>query len=276
MQLEGKVAVVTGGASGIGRALARRLAAQRPRGVVVADLDAEGAEDVALGLAELGAAGAIGLGCDVSDADRVAAALVAARQAFGRVDLFCANAGVALGAGLSDDADAWERSFAVNVRAHIVAARLLLPEWIERGAGYFLATASAAGLLSQIGSAPYAVSKHAAVGFAEWLSITYGARGVRVRCLCPMGVDTPLLAEGLGAAEGDTLGARVVQASGPVLSAEEVAEATIAGLRAERFLILPHPEVLTHFQRKASDYERWLAGMRALQARVEGASSGGP
>jgi NAD(P)-dependent dehydrogenase (short-subunit alcohol dehydrogenase family) len=155
----------------------------------------------------------------------------------------------------------------VNVRAHITAAERLLPGWLERGSGYFLATASAAGIASQIGSAPYAVTKHAAVAFAEWLSITYGARGVGVSCLCPMGVNTPLLNDGIGGE--DSLGFRVVAASAPVLEPEEVADAVVEGLRNEQFLILPHPDVLEFFRRKADDYDRWLSGMRRLQARVE-------
>ena len=151
------------------------------------------------------------------------------------------------------------------MRAHVSAAERLLPGWLERGSGYFLTTASAAGIVSQIGSAPYAVTKHAAVAFAEWLSITYCGRGVGVSCLCPMGVNTPLLTG------DDTLATRVVAASGRVLEPEEVADAVVDGLRAEDFLILPHPEVLDFFRHKAADYDRWLGGMRRLQARVEGA-----
>ena len=156
--------------------------------------------------------------------------------------------------------------------AHVYAARELVPRWLERGSGYFLTTASAAGLLTQIGSAPYAVSKHAAVAFAAWLSVTYGARGVRVSCLCPMAVDTPLLHAGENS--GDPMGATataVVKAAGQVLTPEECAEIVVAGLREEHFLILPHPEVLEFYRRKGSDYDRWLAGMRRLQTMVGGA-----
>ena len=181
----------------------------------------------------------------------------------GPVEVFFANAGVAIGTDpLETPDEVWDLAYAVNVRAHLLAARRLLPGWLSRGEGYFVATASAAGLLTQIGSAPYAVTKHAAVAFAEWLSVTYGERGVRVSCLCPMGVRTAMLA-------GDELGQQVVRAAGAVLEPEEVADAVIAAIDAEQFLILPHPEVLTFFQRKALDYERWLAGMRGLQARVE-------
>jgi NAD(P)-dependent dehydrogenase (short-subunit alcohol dehydrogenase family) len=261
MDVAGKVVVITGGASGIGRALAYRFADDGAKGIVVADLDQEGATDVATDLDN-----AIAVGCDVADPRHADVLISAAEQAFGPVDLYCANAGVAVGVNLGTPAD-WDLALNVNVRAHIAAAERLLPGWLERGSGYFLTTASAAGIASQIGSATYAVSKHAAVAFAEWLSITYGARGVRVSCLCPMGVNTPLLTDGLGGE--DSLGFRVVTAASTVLEPDEVADAVVAGLSGERFLILPHPEVLEFFQRKAADYDRWLAGMRRLQARVE-------
>ncbi len=262
MELRGTVCVVTGGASGIGRALARRFAAEGAAGVVVADLDAEGARAVA---AELGER-ALGLGCDIADPASLDELLARAEGVFGPIDLFCANAGVAAGLDLGTPAE-WELAWNVNTRAHVLAAERLLPGWLERGSGYFLATASAAGLLSQIGSAPYAVSKHAAVGFAEWLSITYHERGVRTSCLCPMGVRTPLLGDPL---DGDELAAAVVATAGAVIEPQDVADAVVQGLADERFLILPHPEVLTFMQRKVSDYDRWLAGMRRLQANVRG------
>src|SRR6478735_6664596 len=258
MELPDKVAVVTGGASGIGRALALRFAAEGARGVVVADLNGDGAERVA---AEIGD-GALPFECDVTDPGHADALIGAAESAFGPVDLFCANAGVAVGTDLATPAE-WDLAFGVNVRAHIVAAERLLPGWLERGHGYFLTTASAAGIASQIGSAPYAVTKHAAVAFAEWLSITYGARGVGISCLCPMGVATAMLDQG-----GDQLGFRVVKEAAPVLDPAEVAQAVVDGVRAEQFLILPHPEVLEFFRHKAADYDRWLRGMRRLQVRV--------
>ena len=261
MDVAGKVVVVTGGASGIGRALVYRFADEGAKGIVVADLDQEGATDVATDLDN-----AIAIACDVADPAHADVLISAAEQSFGPVDLFCANAGVAVGVDLASPAD-WDLAFNVNVRAHIAAAQRLLPGWLERGSGYFLATASAAGIASQIGSAPYAVTKHSAVAFAEWLSITYGARGVGVSCLCPMGVNTPLLKDGLGGEDG--LGFRVVAAAAQILEPDDVADAVIEGLEAERFLILPHPEVLEFFQRKAADYDRWLSGMRRLQARVE-------
>jgi NAD(P)-dependent dehydrogenase (short-subunit alcohol dehydrogenase family) len=259
MELAGKVVVVTGGASGIGRALANRFAAEGARGIVIADLDGEGAERVAREIGE----GALAAPCDVTDPGHADAIVGAAESAFGPVDLFCANAGVAIGAGMATPAE-WDRAFAVNIRAHIIAAERLLPGWLERGHGYFLATASAAGIVSLIGSAPYSVTKHAAVAFAEWLSITYGDRGVGVSCLCPMGVRTPM-------AESDSVGTSVVKAAGDMLEPDHVAGVVVDGLRDGRFLILPHPEVLDFFRFKAGDYDRWLRGMRKLQARVTSA-----
>jgi NAD(P)-dependent dehydrogenase (short-subunit alcohol dehydrogenase family) len=255
MNLSDKVVVVTGGASGIGRALARRFANEGAGGVVVADLDGAGAQEVANEI------GGLGVACDVAVEAQVADLVARAASAFGPVDLFCANAGVAVGTDEAAPDAEWDLALAVNVKAHVYAARALLPAWLERRGGYFLATASAAGLLTQIGSAPYAVSKHAAVAFAEWLSVTYGDRGVRVSCLCPMGVKTAMTA-------GDGLATDIVATAGTMLEPEEVAAAVVEGLRAERFLILPHPEVRTFFARKADDYDRWLAGMRRLQARV--------
>jgi len=264
VELADRVCVVTGGASGIGRALARALGRAGARGVVVADLAAEGAGAVARELGDRG----LGVACDVADEAQVADLVARAEEAFGPVDLFCANAGVGVGGDpLVTTPQEWALAFDVNVRAHVHAARHLLPGWLERGDGYFLSTASAAGLLTQIGSAPYAVSKHAAVAFAEWLSVTYGDRGVRVSCLCPMGVRTPMLGMGDEDGEGVTA-ADVVGRAGAILEPEEVAETVVQALREERFLILPHPEVLTFFQRKAADYDRWLAGMRRLQAAL--------
>lgn len=255
MNLSDKVVVVTGGASGIGRALARRFADEGARGVVVADLDGAGAQEVADEI------GGLGVACDVAVEAQVVDLVARAASAFGPVDLFCANAGVAVGTDEAAPDAEWDLALAVNVKAHVYAARALLPAWLERREGYFLATASAAGLLTQIGSAPYAVSKHAAVAFAEWLSVTYGDRGIRVSCLCPMGVRTAMTA-------GDGLATDIVATAGTMLEPEEVAAAVVEGLHAERFLILPHPEVRTFFARKADDYDRWLAGMRRLQARV--------
>jgi NAD(P)-dependent dehydrogenase (short-subunit alcohol dehydrogenase family) len=238
--------------------LALRCAAEGAR-VAATDVNAEGLEELG---AELGG-GHLTMACDVTDSAAVGSLMDRVESSLGAVDVFFANAGVAIGTDPLDTPDeVWEQAYGVNVRAHILAARRLLPGWLDRGFGYFVATASAAGLLTQIGSAPYAVTKHAAVAFAEWLSVTYGERGIRVSCLCPMGVRTAML-------QGEDLGARVVRGSGAVLEPEEVGDAVITAIDREQFLILPHPEVLTFFQRKALDYERWLAGMRRLQARVE-------
>ena len=264
MELNGKVAIVTGGASGIGRALALAFADAGAAGVAVADLDGAGAAAVA---AEIGER-AIGVACDVGDDEDNGALIDAARAAFGPVDVFCANAGIGGGGDLLEvDDDAWVRAYAVNVDAHVFAARRLLPDWLERGEGYFLSTASAAGLLTQIGSAPYSVTKHAAVAFAEYLAITYGGRGIRVSCLCPMGVNTPLLAgDGSKAAAVATA---VVRSAGMVLEPEQVAELVVQAIGDERFLVLPHLEVEEFYRRKGDDHERWLAGMRRLRAAVD-------
>jgi NAD(P)-dependent dehydrogenase (short-subunit alcohol dehydrogenase family) len=258
MKLAGRTTIVTGAAGGIGRALALRCAAEGAR-VAATDIDALRLDGVGVELGE----GHLALGCDVTDSGAFAALVDRVEAELGPVEVFFANAGVAIGTDpLETPDEVWELAYDVNVRAHVLAARRLLPGWLTRGEGYFVATASAAGLLTQIGSAPYAVTKHATVAFAEWLSVTYGGRGLRVSCLCPMGVRTAMLA-------GDELGQRVVRDAGAVLEPEEVAGVVIAGIEREQFLILPHPEVLTFFQRKALDYERWLAGMRRLQGRVE-------
>jgi NAD(P)-dependent dehydrogenase (short-subunit alcohol dehydrogenase family) len=266
MDLSGRVAVVTGGASGIGRALARRIAAEGARGVVVADVDGAGAEAVA---AELGDV-ASGVACDVTSKTEVDRLIEHAEEKFGPIDVFFANAGIGTGSGLDAPDELWERSWAVNVNAHVLAARRLVPAWLERGEGYFVSTASAAGVLSQIGDAPYSVTKHAAVAFAEWLSITYGDAGVRVSCLCPMGVRTPLVLNGLKLEGPQGLGARVVEASGKLLEPDDVAGNVVDTMREERFLVLPHPEVLEYLRHKGTDYDRWLAGMRRLQAHIVG------
>jgi len=255
VELRDRVAVVTGAGGGIGRALVTALADAGAR-VVATDLAVPDAEGAVLARA-----------LDVTDADATSALLDEVAREVGPVDVYLANAGVGAGTDPVSTPDAvWDTVLDINLRAHIVAARLLLPGWLERGEGYFVSTASAAGLLTQIGSAPYAVSKHAAVAFAEWLSVTYGARGIRVSTVCPMGVATPMLEtdpDGMGAT---ATGA--VRAAGEVLTPEAVAAAVLEGIGREEFLVLPHPEVLTFFRRKGEDYERWLAGMRRLQEKV--------
>lgn len=265
MRLKDSVAIVTGAGSGIGRALAQRVAAEGAAGVVAADLNEAGAVETAEQIGDR----ALAARCDVSSEEQHRALIERAEAEFGPVDFFFANAGVAIGTDEQTPDEVWDRALDVNVRAHIIAARLLVPGWLQRGRGCFVATASAAGLLTQIGSAPYAVSKHAAVAFAEWLSVTYGDRGIHVSCLCPQGVDTPMLQAPPDAGPIATAAADAVRAAGDVLAPEEVAEAVIRGLDEERFLILPHPVVREYFQRKSSDYDRWLAGMRRLRRAVE-------
>jgi NAD(P)-dependent dehydrogenase (short-subunit alcohol dehydrogenase family) len=258
MQIDGKVVVVTGGASGIGAALCRRFAKERARGVVVADRDGAGAARVAEEISGLAVPTDVAVEADVQ---RLVARAV---ERFGPVDLFCSNAGIAIDGGFEVPDAEWRRIMDINFMAHVYAARAVVPGMIERGGGYLLTTASAAGLLSQIGSAPYAVTKHAAVAFAEWLSITYGDQGIKVSCLCPQGVRTGMLNE----------------KSGPpfllmgMIEPEQVADRVIEGLAAEQFLILPHPEVKEFIQRKTGDYDRWLRGMRRLQDKIKAALSG--
>lgn len=210
--------------------------------------------------------GSLAFDADMAQEADIVALIDAAEQAFGPVDLYFANAGVGTGTDPMDDEAKWQLSFDVNVHSHRWAARRLLPGWLDRGEGYFCSTASAAGVLAQIGSATYSVSKHAAVAFAEWLSITYGARGLRVSCLCPQGVNTNMLHQDDGIGGGTA----VVKAVGRVLEPHEVADIVVAAIDDERFLILPHPEVADYMALKATDPDRWLAGMRKLQQRVYG------
>ncbi len=257
MKLQNKVAVVTGGADGIGRALCRRFAAEGARAVVVADINAEGAAQVAQ------ETGGLALPTDVSLEADIRRLVEQTINVYGQIDLFCSNAGIAdVQGGAEVPNEAWQRIWEVNLMSHIYAARYVLPGMLARGEGYLLQTASAAGLLTQIGSAPYSVTKHAAVAFAEWLAITYGDAGIKVSCLCPQGVRTKMLLGEDGKRENFLVAG--------ALSPEEVADAVVKGLAEERFLILPHPEVAEYFRRKASDYDRWLRGMRRLQARVMG------
>lgn len=277
MDITGKVAVVTGGASGVGRALSRGLAERGAAAVVVCDIDADGAAKVA---AELEAAGhrAIAVHADVSKEADVQA-LVASAEALGPVGLFFSNAGIIVAGGPEASDDAWARIWTINVQSHIYVARAVLPGMLARGEGYLEITASAAGLLTQLGSAPYAVTKHAAVALAEWLSITHGDQGIVVSCLCPQAFTSNLLATSrrqLGAGElpdAEWSGGSAQAAVDGVLTAEQVAAEVLDAVGTEQFLILPHPDVATYERRRADDRERWLRGMRRMQARLSGSAS---
>jgi len=252
----GAVAVVTGGAGGIGRALADRLTAE---GAVVAIVDLD------QGVAETAAAewpGAIGVAADVGDPVAVRAMIQHVEAELGPVDIYCSNAGVATGGALGDDA-AWDLSWRVHGLAHIYAARELLPGMQARGSGALVITASAAGLLMMMQSAPYTVTKHASVAIAEWLAVNYGGHGVQVHCLCPQGVRTPMVTS-------DPKGEAEVASSGRIIEPSEVADAVVESIRDNRFLVLPHPEVHDYEKVKVDDRDRWLAGMRRLLARVAG------
>ncbi len=275
MELRDKVVVVTGGGSGIGRALATRFAAEGAAGVAVADLEADRIDQTVRTITEAGGS-AIPFPCDVSVEAEVQALVEATVSAFGPVDLFCSNAGIAIGGGVeAPDAD-WQRIWDVNLMAHVYAARAVLPSMLARGDGYLLNTASAAGLLTNLGAAPYAVTKHAAVALAEWLAVTHGDEGIKVSCLCPQGVATRMLlgedaeaiADGAPPPSGDDAGQSSVLAAGDVLTPAQVADAVVAGIAAEQFLILPHPEVGGYYARKAADPDRWIRGMRRFQARL--------
>ena len=266
MELDGRHVVVTGAANGIGRALATRFHGEGAR-VAAADLDADALVALVDEFNNVRPRSAVAVAVDLATEIGNRQLVATAEDALGPIDLFFANAGVAVGSDLDTSETDWALAFDINVHAHRWAAKYLLPGWLARGEGYFCSTASAAGLLSQIGSAPYSLTKHAAVAFAEWLSITYGNQGVRVSCLCPQGVNTNMLNQGLGGSAG---AGDVVRAAGVVLEPADVAEIAVDVIRAETFLILPHPEVLTYLQRKTGDYDRWLAGMRKLQARIVG------
>jgi NAD(P)-dependent dehydrogenase (short-subunit alcohol dehydrogenase family) len=277
MELTDRIVVVTGGASGIGRALCERFAAAGARAVVVVDRDADGATRVADGLDGRGRAQS----ADVSVEADVRALVERTEQEVGPIDLFASNAGIGGGGGIDADDDVWSACWSVNVMAHVFAARVMIPRMVERGGGYLMSTASAAGLLTNLGNAPYSVTKHAAVGLAEWIAITYGDQGIKVSCLCPMGVDTPMLRAGAGAGAASTdpadpvgLAADAASTQG-VITPDRVADVVVEGLRDERFLILPHTEVADYERRRAGSRDRWLAGMRRLQASLV-ASHGPP
>lgn len=249
MKLAGAHVVITGAAGGIGAALARRFVSEGARAVVVSDVVVP-AEPVAAPIRFTH--------CDVTRREQLQSLIDDAEAAAGPIDLFCSNAGIIGGVGLHATDDDWRRVIDINVMAHVWAAQILVPRMLERGGGHLLNTASAAGLLTQLGSAPYAVTKHAAVALAEWLSITYGSQGLGVSVLCPQAVRTNMTA---GTDAGGVAGVD------GMIEADDVADAAVAGLRDDAFLILPHPQVGEYFRRKATDYERWIRGMRRLQER---------
>ena len=259
MKVDGSVAVVTGAGSGIGRSIAAGLASAGAA-VVAGDIDAVSAAETA---ALIGGVAAV---ADASSSDGIATLLDTARRTFGPVDIYIANAGIAGQPGLGDDEAAWDRIIDINLRAHIRAAKAVVPEWLERTGGHFVSVASAAGLLTQLGAAPYSVTKHAVVGFAEWLAITYGDKGIGVSCVCPMGVDTPLLRGMFDSPEAQTrVAGAAVAGAGAVIGPEAVATGVVQAIEDRTFLVLPHPEVLTMYRQKAADYDRWIAGMRRYQ-----------
>ena len=257
MDIQGKVVIITGGASGIGAGLAERFAADGARGIVVADIQLAQAETVAAAINADGAQRAMALRCDVSVEADIQALVAATRERFGQVDIYLSNAGIGGASGGFEVEDPlWDKMWQIHGMAHVWAARAVVPEMVARGEGGFVVTASAAGLLNIVESAPYAVTKHAAVAFAEWLRLAYGRRGVRVSCLCPQGVATAMTAGGAGSAEVDGM-----------LSPAQVAADVVAALRDETFLVLPHPEVLTYLRGKTQNYDRWLGGMQKLYAK---------
>jgi NAD(P)-dependent dehydrogenase (short-subunit alcohol dehydrogenase family) len=254
MQVKDKVVVVTGGANGIGKALSERFAAEGARVVVVVDLEEDNARAVA------DAIGGVAFGVNVRDESQIQAMVAQVEADHGQIDLFCSNAGIGAGDGepwwaTSAANETWQAMWDIHVMAHVYAARACLPAMIERGEGYFLNTASAAGLLSQIGDAAYSTTKHAAVGFAESLAITHGEHGIKVSMLCPQAVQTRIL--------GDT-GGGTAGVDG-IISPEQLAQSVIEGLDAESFMILPHPQVQQYRLNKANNYDRWVGGMRKLK-----------
>jgi len=254
MDLKDRIIVITGAASGIGRAMARRFAAEGPKLIVCADRDEAGAKATAEEV------GGVAFKVDVSIEADIQSLIETVEADHGPIDLFCSNAGIGVGGGAEASNDAWQRIWDINVMAHVWAARHLVPLMTARGGGYLLNTASAAGLLSQIGSAPYAVTKHAAVGLAEWLAITHGDAGIKVSVLCPQAVRTAMTAgneDGVASVDG-------------MMEPEELAEVVVKSIAAEEFLILPHPQVLDYMRHKTADYGRWIGGMRKLNRRYRG------
>lgn len=252
MEIKGKVAVVTGAASGIGRATALRFAAEGAAGVVVADLNADGLKPVAEQI------GGLAVRCDVSKEDDIVNLVKQAEARYGRIDIYFSNAGVISRGGPELPDAEWDRNWKIHVMAHVWASRAVVEPMIARGGGYFIVTASAAGLLNIVESAPYGVTKHAAVAFAEWLAIAYGRRGLRVSCLCPQLVRTGMMSDEPSSAGVDG-----------VVSAEKVADDIVAAMAEQKFLILPHPSVLNYVQAKAANYDRWLGGMQKIYMQYQ-------
>ena len=263
MELEGRVVVVTGAAGGIGGALVRGLVERGAKSVIAADLERSGVEQLS---EELGGARVVARELDVSDEQATRALIEEVESSVGAIEVWFANAGVATGGGAEASDEVWERQWRVNVLSHVYAARALLPGWIERGEGHLVATASMAGILSAAGDAPYSATKHAAVGFAEWLAFTHAAQGVRVSCVCPGAVDTAMLRAG---ADGDAGKASAVIGGGDVLPPEQAAERILAGVRRDQFLIFTHPEMHKFVVGKAEDPERWVRGMSKLWSRAQ-------
>lgn len=256
MELKDKVIVVTGGARGIGRGLCERFAAESPRGIVVADRDLDEAREAAEAI------GGTAIACDVTSEESIQELVAKTEETYGPVDMFCANAGVAYAGGPELPDDQWMKMFNIHVMSHVWSTRAVLPGMLERGQGCLIHTASAAGLLMEFTSAPYNMTKHAAVGFAEWLAVKYGPRGIQVACLCPQGVRTRMIA-------GDHPMSRHMQESS--VSVEHVAEVTMQCLRDGEFLILPHPEVKRFMQNRASNHTGWISRMQTLRTQVLGA-----
>ena len=257
--LQDKITVVTGAGSGIGRSLAIRFAEKGARAVVCTDLNADNAAETAEMIGKAGTSAAL----DVGDEAAIEALVAETEATVGGIDIFVSNAGYGQSGGLSLATEDWQRMMNVHAWSHLAAARAVVPGMVQRGGGYLLSTASAAGLLTQINSGPYAVSKHAAVALAEWISINYGDQGIGVSVLCPQAVRTNIF--GPAAKRPNS-----TQASADgVLEPEFVADACIQAMEEGRFLVLPHPEVETYFQRKANDYDRWLGGMRRFKDRLK-------
>ena len=249
MEIKDKIIIITGAASGIGRAMARRFTAEGAKQLIIADLNAGGLQEVAEEI------GAHAIPTNVAIESEVTHLIKSAEKEYGQIDLLCNNAGIGVGGGPETSNEDWQRIWNINLMAHVYAARAAIPGMLARGEGYIMNTASAAGLLTQVGSAPYAVTKHAAVSFAEWLSVTYGDRGLKVSVLCPQAVRTAMTADnpdGVASIDG-------------MMEPEVLCDSVVETLRQEKFLVLPHREVLTYMQRKAGDYDRWLKGMRRLQ-----------